>query len=179
MRFSKSEYSALDAAIGAAQGFWAGILCNTRVKYLCCKSIPWGLGTMYSFNQKILFRHCDPAGIVFYPCYFEMINDVVEDFFETVLDYSFSELLATNGIPTAQIDASFSRPSRLSDLLSIQMAVTEVGRSSMKLNFEAQCEGELRFSANSVLVYIDGNGRSTPWPESIKQKLEAQVRGDN
>ena len=108
-----------------------------------------------------------------------MINDVVEDFFETVLDYSFSELLATNGIPTAQIDASFSRPSRLSDLLSIQMAVTEVGRSSMKLNFEAQCEGELRFSANSVLVYIDGNGRSTPWPESIKQKLEAQVRGDN
>ena len=134
---------------------------------------------MYTFSQKVLFRHCDPAGIVFYPRYFEMINDVVEDFFETALEYSFGELLATNGIPTARISASFSNPSRLSDLLTIQVAVTEVGRSSMKLDFEAQCEGELRFSANSVLVYIDGHGKSTPWPEPIKQKLEAQVRGNN
>lgn len=134
---------------------------------------------MYSFSQKVLFRHCDPAGIVFYPRYFEMINDVVEDFFETALNYSFAELLATHGIPTAQISASFSKPSRLSDLLTIHVKVTEVGRSSMKLNFEAQCEGELRFSANSVLVYINGNGKSTPWPELIKQKLETQVRGDN
>ena len=31
MRFRKSEYSALDAAIEAAQRFRAGILCNTRV----------------------------------------------------------------------------------------------------------------------------------------------------
>ena len=33
MRFRKSEYSALDAAIEAAQRFWAGILCNTRVSF--------------------------------------------------------------------------------------------------------------------------------------------------
>lgn len=133
---------------------------------------------MYSFSQKVLFRHCDPAGIVFYPRYFEMINDVVEDFFETVLNYSFGELLATNGIPTAQISASFSKPSRLSDLLTIQVVVTEVGRSSMKLSFEALCENELRFSANSVLVYIDKCGKSTPWPNSIKQNLQAQIQGD-
>ena len=33
MRFRKSEYGVLDAAIEAAQRFWAGILCNTRVEF--------------------------------------------------------------------------------------------------------------------------------------------------
>ncbi|CPO21707.1 4-hydroxybenzoyl CoA thioesterase [Bordetella pertussis] len=28
---------------------------------------------------EVRFRHCDPAGIVFYPRYFEMINDFVEE----------------------------------------------------------------------------------------------------
>lgn len=134
---------------------------------------------MFSFSQKVLFRHCDPAGIVFYPRYFEMINDVVEEYFEAVLDCPFSELLAINGIPTAQISATFSKPSRLSEHLIIQVKLTEVGRTSMKLSFEAQCEGELRFSANSVLVYIDKNGKPTSWPDSIKQNLHAQLRGDN
>ena len=34
----------------------------------------------FTLTQKVLFKHCDPAGIVFYPRYFEMINDCVEAF---------------------------------------------------------------------------------------------------
>ena len=108
-----------------------------------------------------------------------MINDVVEEYFESVLDYPFSKLHAMNGIPTAQISATFSSPGRLGDILNIMVTLTDVGRSSVKLHLETQCEGELRFSANSVLVFIDKNGKSTPWPDSIKQKLHAQLRGDN
>ncbi|MCO5127369.1 MAG: hypothetical protein M9957_08845 [Rhodobacteraceae bacterium] len=35
------------------------------------------------FRQDIRvgFNHCDPAGIVFYPRYFEMANTVCESFF--------------------------------------------------------------------------------------------------
>jgi 4-hydroxybenzoyl-CoA thioesterase len=39
---------------------------------------------LFSINQKVLFKHCDPAGIVFYPRYFEMINDCVEAFFDEI-----------------------------------------------------------------------------------------------
>ena len=31
---------------------------------------------------EVRFRHFDPAGIVFYPRYFEMINDFVEEWFD-------------------------------------------------------------------------------------------------
>ena len=34
----------------------------------------------FEFRQTIGFKHCDPAGIVFYPRYFEMFNDCVEAF---------------------------------------------------------------------------------------------------
>ena len=33
----------------------------------------------------VQFAHCDPAGIVFYARYFEIINEVVEDWFEDAL----------------------------------------------------------------------------------------------
>ena len=39
---------------------------------------------MAAFQREILVRfgHCDAAGWVFYPRYFEMISDFVEDWFE-------------------------------------------------------------------------------------------------
>lgn len=39
---------------------------------------------LFTFTQKVLFKHCDPAGIVFYPRYFEIINDCIEAFFEQI-----------------------------------------------------------------------------------------------
>ena len=42
--------------------------------------------------QTVRFQHCDPAGIVFYPRYYEMLNLTVERFFERQLGYSFNRL---------------------------------------------------------------------------------------
>ena len=39
----------------------------------------------YTRHIRIEFNHCDPAGIVFYPRYFEMTNSVVENFFADVV----------------------------------------------------------------------------------------------
>ena len=49
--------------------------------------------TAYQREVLVRFAHCDPGGIVFYARYFEMINGVVEDWFEDALEASFSGLL--------------------------------------------------------------------------------------
>ena len=36
-------------------------------------------------TEKIRFKHVDYAGIVFYPRFLEMLNDLVEDWFEEVI----------------------------------------------------------------------------------------------
>lgn len=134
---------------------------------------------MFSFTQKILFKHCDPAGIVFYPRYFEIINDVVEDYFDSALNHPFNTIVPSNGVPTAQINATFAAPSRLGDLLQLDLTVVELGRSSMKLMIEANSEGERRFSAHSVLVFVDENGKSTAWPDALRQVIQRSMSGDS
>lgn len=125
----------------------------------------------FLFPQKVLFRHCDPAGIVFYPRYFEMLNDCVEAFFDTVLHLPFHRLHRGGAVPTAAITATFHAPSRHGDLLTIALSIARVGRSSLDLAFEARSGAEPRLSAASTLVHLDATGRPAPWPAPVRQTL--------
>lgn len=132
----------------------------------------------FCFTQKVLFKHCDPAGIVFYPRYFEMINDTVEAFFDAALGCPLEILLKTGGIPTAQITASFIAPSRHGDVLNIKLCCKRLGRSSLDITLEAICNEKTRLKAESTLVYIDLSGRSTAWPEHLRVAIDAQLQED-
>ncbi|ASJ73017.1 acyl-CoA thioesterase [Granulosicoccus antarcticus] len=134
---------------------------------------------MFQYNQKVLFKHCDPAGIVFYPRYFEMLNDTVEEFFDSELGQSFSQIHQTASIPTVQMNATFSAPSRLGDKLVINLEVCRIGRSSADLDFKTYCEEQLRFSANSTLVYVDTNGKPNSWPDSLRRALQTRLQGED
>ena len=65
---------------------------------------------------QIECQSCDPAGIVFYPRYFEMTNSVVENF-STMWSAQFASMHngADNGVPTVALAAEFVAPSRLGD----------------------------------------------------------------
>ena len=69
----------------------------------------------YKTPITVLFRHCDVAGIVFYPRYVEMVNDVIERWLDEALGCSFKEMHLERhaGIPTdARRSAGPARPSR-------------------------------------------------------------------
>ncbi|WP_310621215.1 acyl-CoA thioesterase [Flexibacterium corallicola] len=129
----------------------------------------------YVVHQKVLFKHCDPAGIVFYPRYFEMINDCVEAFFCDVVKVPFEELLVNAGVPTAQISADFTAPSRHGDQLEIRVNPKSVGRSSLQLEFVGQCSEQARFTANARLVYTDAAGKSAPWPDDMRARINGAM----
>lgn len=129
----------------------------------------------FETRQKIMFQHCDPAGIVFYPRYVEMINAVVEDWFERGLDLPFAELVMERGegVPTAHLEVSFKAPSRLGEELALSLLVTRIGSSSVTCGVEASCQGELRFTSSITLVHIDGQRmKSEPWPSELRARIE-------
>lgn len=129
------------------------------------------------FRSTILvrFADCDPAGIVFYPRYAEMFNNLVEDWFAEALHLPFSELHKTRrwGIPTVRLEVDFLQPSRLGEILSAALSVVKVGRSSIHLAIELRGpDGRKRVQAGIVVVLIDMDTNS---PLSIPEHLRAQL----
>lgn len=122
-------------------------------------------------RQTVRFAHCDPAGIVFYPRYFELLNAAVEDYFAEVLGVSFARMHMERhlGVPTVKLSVEFSAPSRLGDALDFRIEVLRVGRSSADLRVAVACGGEIRLAAEIVLVCMDLSlGRATPWPLDMR-----------
>lgn len=130
----------------------------------------------FTLPQKIMFKHCDLAGIVFYPKYFEMMNDCVEIFFDEALDFSFEKLHEFGGVPTAEISIQFKAASRHGDHLEISLSCLKIGRSSLGLETLAHCGDELRFAAKSTLVFVNLRGEPTAWPDDVRAKLEQQMK---
>jgi 4-hydroxybenzoyl-CoA thioesterase len=130
---------------------------------------------------KILFRDCDPAGIVFYPRYFEMINNLVEEWFEQRVGLPFAEMHGpdNSGAPTVTISAKFEAPSRLGDRVDFILEVTKLGRSSLGIAVTAKAGEETRLTAEAVLVHTDKTtGRPRPWPERLRANMAQDMRED-
>ncbi len=130
---------------------------------------------VFSKEEKIRFAHIDNAGIVFYPRFLEMLNGLVEDWFEEKLDLSFAAMHKTHGIPTVDLKVQFKKPARLGETLTKSLWVKEMGGSSIICGFRFENEkGEINLEGEVTLVYIAISADR----ESVKsEKLSEQLRG--
>jgi 4-hydroxybenzoyl-CoA thioesterase len=128
---------------------------------------------IYSRLIQIEFNHCDPAGIVFYPRYFEMVNSVIENFFADVVGRSFASMHfgADNGVPTVAMEAAFQKPSRLGEKVRFSLRVEKVGGCSVKVWIEGHGPDGLRLRVGMTLAWIDGM-KAAPWPKDMRAALE-------
>jgi len=128
----------------------------------------------YISKQSILFQHCDPARIVFFPRYFELLNAVVEEWFDLGLGISFKQLHIDReeGIPSIKLEAEFMAPSRLGDKVDFALEVVRMGNSSAEFLVTATCDGELRLRIRQTVVHItNATGKSIPWPDDMRQQM--------
>lgn len=132
---------------------------------------------IYSRDIRIEFNHCDPAGIVFFPRYFEMINSMTENFFRDRLAYPFERIVMEErqSVPTVHLEIDFRAPSKLGEVVRFWLAVRRIGRSSVDLRHRAIGESVTRVEADQRLVWIDQTGRAAPWPDRLRQRLEEEL----
>lgn len=131
----------------------------------------------FTKQEKIKFKHVDYAGIVFYPRFLEMLNDLVEDWFEEALDRPFSKMHETNGIPTVDLKVQFKKAARLGETLSKKLWVNELKSSSIICGFQFTNDKEntvLEGEVTLVNVKIQEDRQSIkaePFSEEIKNKI--------
>ena len=109
---------------------------------------------VFERQELVRFGHCDPAGIVFYPRYFEMLNAVVEDWFTLGLGVDYAQLLGPRrvGMPSVRLSAEFKRVSRMGDHLTQRIAINKLGRSSLGLTIQFDGNDGCRVVFEQVLV---------------------------
>lgn len=133
----------------------------------------------YVTHRKVRFQHCDPAAIVFYPRYFEMLNSVVEDYFAEIVEVDFRTMHLERhvGVPTVTLDTQFHAPSHLGDELEFRLEPTAVGTTSLTLTIRVHCRDEARLTCQSTLVFVDmDSGRPIPWPDAMRQRFLTEPR---
>ena len=132
----------------------------------------------YRREIAIEFNHCDPAGIVFYPRYYEMLNSVIENFFADALGRSFAAITLRDGcgVPTVRIETDFRRPSRLGERVVFALRVTAVGRSSADFIITATGpDGTLRLTSRQRIVWVGQDARAASWPDDLRAALTARI----
>jgi len=127
-----------------------------------------------SFVREVLVRFgdCDPAGIVFYPRYFEMFNNLVEDWCAQGLGASFRELHQERGlgVPTVSIQTEFVATSTLGDVLRAELSVLKIGGASITLAIRLVGED----GADRVLVLMElKTKRATRIPDAMRARIAA------
>jgi len=133
-------------------------------------------------SELVRFGHCDPAGIVFYPRYFEMLNAVVEDWFNEGLGVDYAVLLGQRrvGMPTVRFEVDFKRISRMGDVLVQRIRVQKLGRTSLILNVDFEGPDGPRVSFVQVLVCTSlETHQPIPFPEDLRAALELCIDDSN
>ncbi len=124
--------------------------------------------------KPIRFHHCDPAGIVFYPQYFVLFNELVEDWFNEGLGVDFARFHTEDrhGIPMAHIECDFLAPSKVGEVLRFCLAVKKIGGSSLTLAVEASPAHETRVRATLIVVQASlDTRRAVPFSAEFRAKL--------
>lgn len=136
--------------------------------------------TPFTLQTVVRFTHTDPAGYVFFPRYFEMLQAVVEDLFTEALGVRYSDFIVHRrlGTPTARIECTFVAPCRLGEYLDITVYIEHVGSSSIRLRYVGTVAGQRRLEAVGTLVVIElDNGRPQRIDDDLRERLEAYRRG--
>jgi acyl-CoA thioesterase FadM len=75
--------------------------------------------------------------------------------------------------PRAHVECDFLVPIVHDDLIDIDVFLTKLGRSSARLEFRAQRDGELAAKGAIVIVCVDKKiQRAVPIPAGLRAKLE-------
>jgi acyl-CoA thioesterase FadM len=124
----------------------------------------------------VRFSHCDPAGIVYFARYFDIMNGVVEDWFTEALGLPYHVLIGERrlGLGYAHSSADFARPGRMGEVHDYTLEVERVGTKSLPLRLAASHRGAPVLTAKLVIVATDlDSGASIPLPEDVRAAATA------
>jgi 4-hydroxybenzoyl-CoA thioesterase len=132
----------------------------------------------FSRERLIRFSHCDPAGIVYFVNFFDMVGGVVEDWFREAIGLPFQEMHLERriGFPIVNTGCEFFRPAHLGDTLKLELAIAKLGRSSIEFVIEGSVGSEEKFRARHKVAMVSLDSfRALPIPQDMRAKMHSYL----
>ncbi len=133
----------------------------------------------FTRSVPIRFSHCDPAGIVYFPHYFDMFNGLIEDWYTEELGHDYAALIMEGryAFPFVHIECDFKIPSRMGEVVDLTLLVERVGRSSLGIAVVCHRDGLKRLRAHMVTAMMSLETRQPePMPAPLREAIEAYQR---
>ena len=130
-----------------------------------------------SRTVRIEWGDCDPAGIIYYPRYFEIFDASTTLIFERALGmtkFQMFKKLEFAGFPLVRTRARFLKPTRFGDDVTVHSKLT-FGRSSFDVEQQLSLDDEICVECSEkrvwVVRYPDGQLKSHSVPEAVLEKF--------
>ena len=133
---------------------------------------------------KVRWSEADPAGIVFYPCFFEWFDLGTEALFEA-LGLPWRELFPAEriaGVPIVETGARFTSPVRYGDEVRIETTVSEVREKTFRVEHEVSVGGRRCATGFEVRAWVaqpespGGILAARPIPAGVAARLRGESR---
>jgi YbgC/YbaW family acyl-CoA thioester hydrolase len=131
----------------------------------------------------VYWGDADPAQLIFYPNVFRYVMAAEQELF-TQLGYTTIRLMQERGIanPRVHVEVDYHRPLWVYDRGTCRLWVSQLGRSSLRLDFALFKEGETEPAVTGhmvqVFVAVDAM-RPVPIPDDLRRALESDESSDS
>ena len=138
---------------------------------------------IFTVTRNIRLAECDPAGIVFYPEFFRMFNDLFEDWMEKVIGINFSSQFTEHQrmFPLVHTELDFKKPRAMGQHLTLVFVLTGLGRSSMRYTIigrdgDNPAGPEILKGLFVTCMASKTTQTSLPLPDDMRPAMEAYLK---
>jgi len=136
-------------------------------------------GKTFVVREFVRWGDVDPAGIIRYDAYTRFFEIAEGDFFRT-LGLKYRELFTRLGvgIPRRVMHIDFLSPPVLDEELEVHVYVSQMGETSMTLNFDFYGPSRVPRAIGYLVVVCvtaDGNMVKRSWPPELRELIRPYI----
>lgn len=125
---------------------------------------------LYRHFREVAFGDTDAGGWVHFPNILRYVEEAEHAFLKSRGFMVFDRALG--GWPRVNVSCNFAKPLKFGDRVEVQLAVVEIGNSSVTWSFELLNEaGECAASGRMTTVRVDEQGRSKQLSDVEREAL--------
>lgn len=138
---------------------------------------------IFKSEVKVRFGNCDPAGIVYHPQYYYILNFLQEEFLEECLGWAFKKYPNRAGYPIVGIRTEFVETATVGDVLESRIWIEKLGTKSVRfaMVLADKKTGSIKVKCVQTCVYATFTPEIGPAdiPESDRRAFELYLRDEH